>query len=421
MIPWEGAADQYRDVCRQGGIASNVFLNAWFYKQIVPIQYGNPSAPTDPWQNVSSSGADIDSFSEEQLKANRRDPVQSLIDHTLDDQYFKERSADWSKVTVPFVSCASWAGFGLHPRGNFESFTQAASKQKWLECHPGRHEEWFYLAEGMDIQKRFFDHFLKGIDNKWNEEPPVTMYERRPFDDKFSLRKEQAWPLPSTKYVDMYLSAGADENKMALTAHSTNASASFDALGEPLTFYSAPLDVEIEITGPLAAKIFASSSTSDMDLFLTLQAFSPEGEEVTFDGTIDPYTPLAQGWLRASQRKLDAQKSLPYRPYHSHDEVLPVNPGETYELDVEIWPTHIILPAGFRLALQIGGKDFERPIAEDAPPGAYFARGSGPFLHNHPADRPKEVFGGRTTIYTGGEMGSKLLVPFIQKTPIVVI
>jgi predicted acyl esterase len=187
---------------------------------------------------------------------------------------------------------------------------------------------------------------------------------------------------------------------------------SFDALGKPLTFLSPPLESETEITGPLAAKLFASTSTTDMDLFVTFQAFSPEGKEVEFQGTVDPHTPLAQGWLRASHRKLDLKRSLPYRPYHSHDETLPVKPNEIYELDVEIWPTNIILPAGFRLALQISGKDFEREMVQN-PNEPWVARGSGPWLHTHPDDRPEVVFGGRTTIYTGGKTGSRILLPII--------
>lgn len=187
-------------------------------------------------------------------------------------------------------------------------------------------------------------------------------------------------------------------------------SSSFDALGEPLTLLSAPLDSETEITGPMASKIFASSTTTDMDFFVTLLAFSPEWKEVEFEGTVDPHTPLAQGWLRASHRKLDKSKTLAYRPYHSHDELLPVEPNQVYELDIEVWPTHIILPAGFRLALQIGGKDFAREPTE-ASEGPF--RGSGPFLHTHPEDRPAAIFGGRTTIYAGGETPSRLLVPII--------
>jgi len=191
------------------------------------------------------------------------------------------------------------------------------------------------------------------------------------------------------------------------------ASLVFDALKEPVTLMSPPLKTETEITGPLAAKVFASSSTSDMDLFLTFQAYSPNGREVDFQGTVDPHTPLAQGWLRASHRKLDPDRSLVYRPYHSHDEIQCLTPHQVYELDVEIWPTNVVLPAGFQLALQISGKDFERPPS-DKSNEAWVSRGSGPWLHTHPEDRPTSIFGGRTRIHTGGNTASYLLLPIIE-------
>ena len=82
-------------------------------------------------------------------------------------------------------------------------------------------------------------------------------------------------------------------------------------------------------------------------------------KEVVFQGAIDPHTPIAQGWLRASHRKLDQKLSLPYRPYHTHDEKQPLKPGEPVELDIEIWPTSIVVPAGYRIALTVRGKDYE--------------------------------------------------------------
>ena len=136
---------------------------------------------------------------------------------------------------------------------------------------------------------------------------------------------------------------------------------SYEALGDGVTFMGEPLEQEAEITGPLAAKLFVSSSTEDADLFLVLRVFDPEGEEVVFQGAIDPHTPIAQGWLRASHRKLDPELSEPYRPYHPHDEMQPLTPGEVYELDVEIWPTSIVVPAGYRLALTVRGRDYEYP------------------------------------------------------------
>ena len=85
----------------------------------------------------------------------------------------------------------------------------------------------------------------------------------------------------------------------------------------------------------------------------------PTGKEVTFIGTNDPRVPVGLGWLRASHRKLDPQRTLPYRPWHTHDEEWPLTPGEPVELDIEIWPTSIVVPPGYRIALTVRGKDYE--------------------------------------------------------------
>jgi predicted acyl esterase len=187
---------------------------------------------------------------------------------------------------------------------------------------------------------------------------------------------------------------------------------SFQATGEAITLLSQPLDREIELTGPLAATLFVSSSTRDADLFVTLRAFGADGEEVDFQGAIDPRTPLAQGWLRASHRKLDRDRSTPQRPYHAHDETQELVPEELYVLEIEIWPTCIVLPAGLRLALTIGGSDFARE-ADGPAEGPPVFRGSGLFLHSDPEDRPAETFNGTTTIHTGKDTASHLLLPIV--------
>ena len=94
----------------------------------------------------------------------------------------------------------------------------------------------------------------------------------------------------------------------------------FDAKGDGVTFLTEPMPEATEITGPVAAKLHVSSSTADADLFLVLRVFTPDMKEVTFQGALDPHTPIGQGWLRASHRKLDKKLTLPFRPYHSHDE-----------------------------------------------------------------------------------------------------
>src|SRR5262249_47588975 len=155
-------------------------------------------------------------------------------------------------------------------------------------AHPGRHEEWFYLPYGMELQKRFFDHFLKGADNGWDRQPPVQLNVRRAGSNRFEGRKEDERPLARTRWTKLY----RDASGLPWEEPNETGAASFAALGEDLTLYAPALDDETEITGPLAAKLFVSSSTTDADLFVTLRAFSPANAEVDFLGALDPHTPI---------------------------------------------------------------------------------------------------------------------------------
>jgi predicted acyl esterase len=192
-------------------------------------------------------------------------------------------------------------------------------------------------------------------------------------------------------------------------------SPSFEAMGDGLTFLTAPLDAETEITGPSVLKLFVSSSTSDADLFVVLRAFAPDLKEVVFQGAIDPHTPIGQGWLRASHRKLSKELSAPWRPYHTHDRHQPLKPGEVVQLDIEIWPTCVVLPAGYRIGLTIRGKDYEYPGASGGRLSNFKneLRGCGPFLHDDPRDRPPDIFGGTTTLHFGKGRQPYLLLPII--------
>jgi predicted acyl esterase len=170
---------------------------------------------------------------------------------------------------------------------------------------------------------------------------------------------------------------------------------------------SAPFEMETEITGPVMANLWVSSSTADMDIFATVQLFSPDGTEVTFEGASEPAVPISQGWLRVSHRKRDPLLSKDWRPYHTHDSKDALVPGEIYEVQVELWPTCIVVPKGYRIALRVEGKDFTR--SEKGGP----LTGSGPFLHFNPKDRPPDVFGGENSIHTGGQYKSYLQIPVV--------
>ncbi|HXH63445.1 MAG TPA: CocE/NonD family hydrolase C-terminal non-catalytic domain-containing protein, partial [Gemmatimonadales bacterium] len=110
------------------------------------------------------------------------------------------------------------------------------------------------------------------------------------------------------------------------------------------------------------------------------------------------------------------QKSLPYRPWHSHDESQKLTPGEAVELDIEIWPTCIVIPAGFRLALAVRGRDYESPGEPIFIAGVgYPQSGVGPFVHDDPRDRPKEIFGGTNTLHFEPGRQPYLLLPVIPR------
>ena len=194
-----------------------------------------------------------------------------------------------------------------------------------------------------------------------------------------------------------------------------DAEISFAAMGNGLTFISRPFMEDTEITGPLAAALRISSSTEDADLFLVFRVFTPDLREVTFAGAIDPHTPVAQGWLRASHRKLDETLSRPYRPYHSHDEVQRLRPDSPVDLAIEIWPTSIVVPKGYRIALSIRGKDYQWQATTGAKLSNFKneLRGCGPFLHDDPRDRPQRLFAGTTTLHIDRTGFSHILVPII--------
>jgi uncharacterized protein len=410
MCIWEGAADWYRDMTHHGGILC-AFWENWSDMQVKTVQHG----AGERGKRSRVHGELVcgpETLSDAQLAKNRADFGGTILAHPLDDAYHRARSPVWSKVKVPFLSAANWGGQGLHLRGNFEGFVRAASKQKWLEAHGLEHWTHFYTDYGRNLQLRFFDYFLHGKDNGWDKQKPVQLQVRHV--DRFVARAEHEWPLKRTKWTRLYLDPSDGGTLQGKPARRKGV-IRFAAMGDGVTFLTAPLPHETEITGPSAVKLYVSSSTSDADIFVVLRAFSPDLKEVVFRGAIDPHTPVGQGWLRASHRALDNKLSKPYRPYHSHRRKQPLKPGAVVPLDVEIWPTSIVVPAGHRLALTIRGKDYVYPGGSGGRQSNFKNEltGCGPFLHDDPRDRPGDVFGGVTSLHCGGAARPYLLLPII--------
>jgi predicted acyl esterase len=407
ICPWEGAADWYRDTNRHGGIHC-IFLGRWFPVQALHVQHGLGSrGDRNPHTGMLVSG-DVD-LTDEELAANRGDIEAEVLEHRFDDEYYRERSAALEKVETPLLSAANWGGQALHNRGNFRGYMYASSAQKWLEVHGGEHWTLYYTDYGVELQRRFFDWFLKG-EGDWDRQPPVLLQVRHP-GERFVPRAENEWPLARTQWRKLYLQP--DGAELSWTPPAEETTASYRGFGEGLTFLTAPFEEATEITGPLACRLWISSSTTDADVFLALRLFDPNGDEVLFHGANEPKAPLSLGWLRASHRRLDEERSEPWAPFHPHQEEEPLTPGDVYALDVEIWPTCIVIPPGHRLGLSVLGRDYDHGQEGVSSHIGLEMRGAGFWHHTDPRERPAAVYDGTVTVYAGGDRPSHLLVPVI--------
>ena len=400
IIPWEGFADIYRDALFHGGILS-VFMTNWFTAHLMHHTLGRASQQIpNAWQTNT---------------------LHFWLSNNLDSGAFCGAQAQWDKITVPMLSVGNWSGMALHLRGNTEAFMRAASKHKKLRIQAGTHVHPFYTEEGRQDQLRFFDYWLKGIDNGVMDEPPVKLAIRKGRDE-IEWRQEHEWPLARTRWTRLYFdlsppAPGMTANAGYLvptnpdeTSSRTYPSTSLGSMGSTsaassqvmgggikpgmgIALETPPLPNDVEVTGPLAASFWVSSSTEDMDLFLTLRNFDADGNEVLETGQQGTPVPVAKGWLRVSHRELDPELSLPYRPYHKHQRRLFLKPGKIVKVDVEIWPTSMVFRKGHRIRLDIQPRD---------------GVGSQSYMHYH-----ADYNTGTNTIYAGGERESYLLLPVI--------
>ncbi|RDL31065.1 Uncharacterized protein BP5553_09854 [Venustampulla echinocandica] len=433
IIPWEGMSDYYRDRCRHGGILSNKFISFWWNRQVLVNQYGKPGRselifpPDGPGARGQENTIEGD-LSEDVVKKSRRDQtVDNEANKFRDDDYYASKEFNLEDIEVPLLSVANWGGILLHLRGNVEGYTWAGSKFKYLRFITGRHDLPFYYRNEVEIQKSFLDAFLKGQDTYgWStpgKVPPVTITLRKGnvgFNDAvaesaYTKRTETAWPLPRTQYTKYFFTS---EKRLVATAQEDikEEKLTFDALGsidnfQGVKFVGEPFESETEITGHVTAHLNVSMSLDssedvglgkDIDLFLTLRHIDTTGKEVLYTGTAGDGVPLTKGWLRCSMRKVHKdhprhRSYLPHREYLSTD-VEQLKAGEVYEVDVELWPTNVVVEKGGKIVLEVASGD---------------TQGCGVFQHVSELDRPRGKFAGRNHVHFGRGMENYVTLPII--------
>ncbi|HEU5019814.1 MAG TPA: CocE/NonD family hydrolase, partial [Pseudolabrys sp.] len=269
---WEGSSDYYRELCRHGGILSD-FFRSWFGRQVLRVQHGvGTRGCKSPITGEFAAGPET--FSEDELAANRADSPGEAKRRPFADEYYASRTARFEDIEAPLLSAANWGGVGLHARGNFEGWMRAGSPRKWLEVHGDTHFTHFYSTYGEALQKRFFGYFLKEEDTGWNDQPRVSLNVRHP-NETFVLRAEQEWPLARTQWTKYFLQP--DGLALGTQAPHSETALTYETTGDGLTFRLPVSDKPLEITGPVAAKLFLSSDTTDADVFLVLRLFDPAG------------------------------------------------------------------------------------------------------------------------------------------------
>ena len=301
----------------------------------------------------------------------------------------------------------------------------SGSRLKYLRFVTGRHDLPFYYKEAVEMQKSFLDAFLKDQDIAgWtkNVPPRVELILRKgnvgfnnPAAEKtYPRRFEEDWPIPRTVYTKYCLMPDKSLTE-APTAIQRATTVTYEASGTLdnqrfVWFKSAPFEQEVEITGHIVAHLNVSATAidesspppSELDLFLTIRHLDADGQEVFYTGAVGDPVPVSKGWLRVSLRKVSEKDSRntfwhPHRDYLSIN-VEPIAPCEIYGVDLEIWPTSLVMSPGDVLVFEIASGD---------------TQGAGIFEHNSPTDRPYEKFHGLNHIHFGEGLVNYLLMPVI--------
>lgn len=326
IAPWEGQSDAYREVILQGGIA-----DVTFPRQAVSVMHGN----------------------------NYIDDMPSMAEkYSFMNEYWADKCAELDKIEVPAYIVASYTN-PIHTHGTFRGYREIASKEKWLRIHNST--EWvdFYTPQYQEELKKFFDYFLKGIDNDWKKTPKVRYSLLNPGHiDQVNIEDTQ-FPPTGTEYKKLYLNG--TENALSVTLPEASAS-EYDGEDEKAsTEYRITFDQKTVIAGYPKVKLFVEGKDcKDMDLFVDFGKEDKNGARILWDCTPHNryFNPIDgfEGRLRVSVRALDKKRSTEEIPIHTFAKPEYLSNGEIAEVEIALRPTGLIFEAGETLVLRIGNE-----------------------------------------------------------------
>jgi hypothetical protein len=403
IVPYDGLVDQYRGSNYHGGIYCS-YRSVWYTslradnQHRLAGQHGRPPM--------------------------RFDLVGEIINHSLDDEFWRERSPYWRlhQIKCPVLSVGHWGKMGLHLRGNILGYEEVKAPKKLVVTGARNTFEAHRMFDEIEFHENellpFYDLHLKGKNNGFMDGAPVKIFVRGINE----WRTEEEWPPKRATYTPYYLRKGPSGsvtslNDGGLSAEpppANEASTSYtypdwqwvngvaivgpdgrvDPVRRVLTFASAPLAADLEVTGPIVLKLHASSTAIDTQFIVKLSDQHPQDEPARGKGEQPAFTPVSKGWLKASHREKDLTRSTPQRPFYSHRNPQPLTPGKVYEFDVEVLPISYVFRKGHRIRLELANGD--SPATD------------GVFSHPY---HPTQM--GTDTIHHDGAHASCILLPVI--------
>lgn len=404
IAPYDALIDPYRCSGFHGGIYC-VYRTWWF--NYLRAETLHRAAGTRPGRTLDY------------------DLGKDLVEHQLYDDWWRERCAfeHIERIEVPVFSIGHWGKLGLHLRGNILGYEHVRAPKKLLVTGARNAVEAHHLFDTIEFHEKellpFYDHYLKGYANAYTERPDVRLFVR----GADVVRAEKEWPLARAQYTAFYLRGGPsgslrsiNDGCLATTPPAEEESASSYAYPDPdwvqgvvavtnaapdpirrvLTFTSDPLQRDLEVTGPIVLRLYASSTQTDTDFFIKLADQWPAAPTEGIARAQPKSENVSKGWLKASHRRQDPGRSTPYRPFYAHQNPEPLVPGAPYLFEIEVLPTAYVFKEGHRIRVEIVNGD--SPVTDS--------------IHVHPYP-PFKV--GRDTIYHDAARPSHILLPVIPQ------
>jgi predicted acyl esterase len=391
IAPWEACGDLYREQFVRGGI-----FDAGLFDFIIKT-------------NIRGGFA-IEDFKGMYDRAPKGDAA-----------YWKDKRADIEKVEIPTFISASYTSF-VHTMGSIRGWLQVNSPHKWLRICPW--QEWYDLwncPESSEELAAFFDRFLNGQENKFEETPKVRICLLKFTEDPVVDLVVDDYPLPQTQYKKMYF---LPDNKLDFQAPTESNSITYNSEKYlDCAAFTYTFSETTRLAGlPKAVFYLSTPDSNDMDIYVILRKLDKSGkmllnlnipwssiaEQGAYADKIDEipkrnvnnlmFHSGSMGILRASRRAIDPSRSLHENyPFHPHDTDEYVPPGEIVKLEIGIWAMGVQYEAGESIRVEVHGNNptlrgefgtVEKPFANLASKG----------IHR---------------VHIGGDCASHVILPFI--------